>query len=237
MDSKQLTKHMQEALDHTKDVSKKFSKLNSNTKNIEVLTEFTDGILRVFDYSFNDYPGHDINSYYPRPNYHDTKSMYAKKIEDTKKKKDYEKKKIKIDDHLYDFLMYVFRMNANNNRAISLLQGSMKHKIGKNAEAICETDLEYSLSTTGNRDPVQKNKNGSVDIAGAIHIEKGGTLKISNSGIMTPDGLINVEHLVVQPIRNGRFRMGDKEINPVQWMKDCIFICKKMIQKIRNEHV
>ena len=132
--------------------------------------------------------------------------------------------------------MYVFKTNIDNNRAISLLQGSMKRKIGKDTETIYETDLEYSLSTTGNRNPVQKNKDGSVDIAGAIHIEKGGTIKISNSGIMTPDELTNIDHLVARPIRNGRFRMGNEEINPVQWMKNRVFICKKMIQKIRNKH-
>ena len=225
-----FVKSLKEALNCAKDDMKKFKTSNPVVENQDILRSFTSNISSVLDYSFNDYPNHDNDFYYPRPEINENKFDYVERLRVIKTKE-----KNTMNDSLHNFLLYVFEVNTNYRQAISLLPTGSKHKIGKTAEIVEQSDLQYSPTTTDDKKAIQENEDGSIDIPGIMHAEKGANIIAKKMTIITPDGTTKFPDFQFHP-NNGVVKLKcGVERDATSWMSDCISVCEKLIQRIEKK--
>ena len=199
----------------------------SDEYNKATLTSFTSNILSILDNSFNYYPGCNNDDYYPRPKLHESRNEYILRIVSLKKKK------ANTTNSLRGFLINIFDINTQHRCALSLLESKLKHKTDEKGHVVKEPFLEYSLTATGERDPVRMNTDGSMDIGSFIHAELGSHVSINKSRMVSPTQDIYIESLQYMSVNNGIVDFNGERREIKEWMTDCITICRELIALIR----
>ena len=223
-------------LNKVKDHIKEFDLSKSDNDNQATLVTFTDCILIILDNSFNKYPGTNNDDFYPRPKLNESKAEYINRLKEIPKlKKRKSKKPIIITSSLRRFLLQIFDINQDHRQAVSLLTSKEKHNVNTKVHSMKDQNLEYSLLTTQSENPIHMNRDESMDIGDFIHAEKGASVKIQNSKIVTPEHTIHVNDLRYYPVNNGVVNFDGTNRNAIEWMNDCVTICEKLIKIINNK--
>ena len=199
----------------------------SDAENKSTLIVFIGPILSILDNTFNHYPGCGNDNYYPRPRLNESKADYAIRI-----RKFGQERKINITNSLRKFLLQVFDLNTQQNKALSLLPSSEKHKANKGARIVRDPSLSYLLTTTGKENPIQTNPDGSIDIGNSMHAEKGAHVSIKGSTIVSSDRVIYIDNLQYGTVNNGIVDFNGEKRNVTEWMRDCVTTCKELIKII-----
>ena len=165
----------------------KFDPAKSDEDNQATITSFMSSISTLLDNSYNWFPRCNQDDYFPRPFINESKSDYIIRINNTKRKKN-------MTSSLRRFLICTFDINEKHGRALSLLVSKQRHKTGERVHGVKEPNLEYSLTTTGENNPVRLNPDGSMGIAQFLHAEKGANVRIKNSSFVSPDQIINRDY-------------------------------------------
>ena len=218
-----LTSYLNAEYDESQKRMKEFNAQNPTERNHTIITSFTQKILSILDYSFNEYPNCTHDDKYPRPRYRESKLAYLKRLNDAPK----------IDISLKCFLLHIFDINVQNEHAISLLPSSAKHKISKKLKSTTDTDLTYAVVSNKNTNPIRRDSGGSVSIADLLS-GNNCYINIEDSYFQNKDEDVYVMDLKFASKNNEIICLHDQERNATSWMNQCLSVCREIICWIEN---
>lgn len=226
MDKSKLLIYLKQQYGNAVKHSQEFNPSGDRMKNESALKSFSENILSILDYIFNDFPDNDNEHYCPRPDLNKSKSEYIKKINEQKNHR-----KVKgITSKLHKVLLFLYDVNQKNEQAISLIPAGIKHKIGKTMEPEYKqrSQLTFYPNTTY---PISANphdgKSGFV-IRGKNFSAKDLKLTINTKPNPTIYHLPDIEsHTIFENVT-----LNGKKVNAVTWLKNCLHICDELIKKI-----
>ena len=225
MNPNDVAEQLNSFLDDAREEMKRIDLTKPDAHNRSRLVSFTSTMLSILDYSFNHYPRCRNNDYFPRPRLNEPRNDYVLRVNNLKKKS----KKIQITKPLRQFLISVYDINTKHRHALSLLPSGLKHGADGTVHAIKEPTYEYSLTTTGNENPVRRNADGSLDIGSFIHAEPGSRVTIKDSRLVSPTQDIHIEHLQYMSVNSGIVDFDGERRGIKEWMSNCISICQELI--------